>query len=580
MSPNNSSAVSSAISLLIASVTLVALIGMVSCSLGTYHSGGEQSDVDAGSSVPPGTRFHPTNFAMSSVHGPEFNLQKQNCASCHGDDLAGKANATSCDSCHTPASPQAWRSDCVFCHGGELDQTGAPPSNLDGTVDVGAGTFPPHVVHVNSGNTVAGFDCVQCHTKATDVLSIGHAIDSTAGVAEVDLGAGLSGKATYSRATGCIDTYCHGNGRGDNGNVTVASGTMTCTSCHPNQTSTSAALDEMSGSHRLHLGITDVKCGECHSQTSTDGNSITNLAMHVNGKRDVSFIAAGFSMDATEQTCTGTCHGRDHQGLLWSGANGRFHPDNFAEADAHGPEMELQRINCRGCHGADLTGQNSAPSCDSCHDANNPTAWRTDCTFCHGGDDTAGGAPPRDLGSGVDAASLSFRAHTVHVTQGIAAALDCTVCHTKPTDVLSPGHAFDNTVAMAEVKFSGLAQGANYNAGTCSAVYCHGNGRNNGTITDGSPARACNSCHPGINSNNQWGQMSGRHRKHLKEGVKCDDCHRSVTANSTSIINPLLHVNKKNEIDMSNEPSITLVSNQPIRCDGPCHGENHKNESW
>src|SRR5205814_2192141 len=66
----------------------------------------------------------------------------------------------------------------------------------------------------------------------------------------------------------------------------------------------------------------------------------------------------------------------------------RYHPSGFADAIIHGPELKLQRQDCRTCHGADLKGGSSAVSCDGCH----TSGWRTHCVFCHGGanGDTSG----------------------------------------------------------------------------------------------------------------------------------------------------------------------------------------------
>lgn len=92
---------------------------------------------------------------------------------------------------------------------------------------------------------------------------------------------------------------------------------------------------------------------------------------------------------------------------------GRYHPLGYEEVAAHGPDSNLQVEDCRDCHGADLRGGTwrggSVESCDGCHDPIDPT-WRTNCTFCHGGGESAGGAPPR----GIDGRSdmHAFAPHT------------------------------------------------------------------------------------------------------------------------------------------------------------------------
>ncbi len=518
-------------------------------------------------------RYHPDGFASPAMHGPELTLQRQDCRSCHGQDLTG-GTGPSCDGCHTPDEPQAWRSDCTFCHGGEDNSTGAPPRNLDGTD--GAGTFPVHTAHVSDG-VAAAADCIQCHVKAVDVLSPGHVFDATPAAAEVDLGAGLSPQGSYDGER-CSATYCHGGGRVDDGSVAKTDGPLGCNGCHADMTSAGESLAAMSGSHQLHLGVDAVNCGECHAGVTADGTSIADRARHVDGARDVSFLAPGFSFAAADQTCTGTCHGVAHSAFPWTGTGtgARFHPPGYAAPTAHGPDMELQRMECRSCHGSDLNG-GSGPSCNGCHQPERQTT----CTYCHGGGLNQTGAPPRDLGSSVLTVSQSFVAHTAHVSQGVARAFDCNQCHTRPADVFTNQHAFDATAGVAEVLLNGgLSPAGTYDGnGGCANLYCHGNGRgNNGSYTDGSGPLGCGGCHAGPQSGSTaWGTMSGDHRRHLGDGMSCMDCHQSVTTGGNSIAAPSLHVDGQRQVVFSD----SRITYDPAtrRCTGPCHGENH-NETW
>lgn len=520
--------------------------------------------------------FHPEGYWAPDVHGFDLRNGLLDCRLCHGADLTGgDPPALSCDTCHTPADPPAWRTDCVFCHGGVENQSGAPPKNLDGTLVSAGSAFPVHDAHVGTLLTEP-LDCVECHVKAVDVLSVGHVFDDTPGLAEVDLGGGRSPQGSYDSATGCASLYCHGDGQGDNGSLGANEPPMTCESCHAGSGSASADLSEMTGLHGFHVA-SGAGCQDCHESTTSDGFTISTPSLHINGQRDLQFSAAGFTYDQGTQSCTGTCHGYPHAERPWIGTGERFHPSGFASPDVHSPEMELQRMDCRSCHGADLTG-GSGPSCDSCHSA----GWRSDCVFCHGAGDTLTGAPPRDLGSLDLSVSLSFRAHTAHVTQGISQAFDCLQCHIKPTNVLSVEHAFDDTPGSAEVGFAmGLSAAGVYDgAGSCSSLYCHGNGLgNNGTAVDGSTPMQCNSCHPDMTSGESaWGSMSGEHRKHLQENYTCGNCHLDVTDDGASIRGPLLHVDGAVQIRFT-DTRITYNPNTD-RCSGNCHGENHQSEDW
>jgi predicted CxxxxCH...CXXCH cytochrome family protein len=104
--------------------------------------------------------------------------------------------------------------------------------------------------------------------------------------------------------------------------------------------------------------------------------------------------------------------------------------------------------------------------------------------------------------------------------------------------------------------------------GSCSTMYCHGNGRaNNGTIawlaTTG--PLACGACHSvtGVN-------MSGDHSRHINgQNMKCSQCHMTVVDANRNIIAADLHVNGKHEVKMLNgtfNPTTRQCANTG------CHG--------
>lgn len=252
----------------------------------------------------------------------------------------------------------------------------------------------------------------------------------------------------------------------------------------------------------------------------------------------------------------------------------RHHPDGFADPTVHGPELKLGRQDCRTCHGENLTG-GSGPSCDSCHSGG--TAWRTQCTFCHGGTETETGAPPRDLDGELDPMRISFRAHTPHVSERNHAPFDCVQCHLKPSDVLSARHVFDDTPGQAEVDFSGgLSAGGVYNgSGSCSNLYCHGNGRTAGSYDHLFARPDCGTCHGSIS--NGGSGLSDPHEDHLEEGVTCDQCHSATaTARGTAILDPGRHVNGTIDVVLA---SGTLTRENGT-CTGSCHGEEHGGRLW
>ena len=256
--------------------------------------------------------------------------------------------------------------------------------------------------------------------------------------------------------------------------------------------------------------------------------------------------------------------------------SGRYHPVGWAMPALHGPALKGQTDNCRLCHGGDLGGGSVGVGCDSCH----PAGWRTNCTFCHGGVDNDLGSPPRDLSGETDPTRLSFGAHTVHVTERTHPAFDCTQCHVKPSDVLSPGHVFDDTPGRAEVVFGGgLSAAGAYDGTTCSSLYCHGNGRGaNGTYDKHGPTPTCGGCHPDQSSGSSaWATMSGRHARHLDQGIACYECHGAVVNQAAdTILDPTLHVNGQPDL-LFTTSSITYAGGG---CSGICHGEGHEGERW
>jgi predicted CxxxxCH...CXXCH cytochrome family protein len=277
-----------------------------------WISDGASPDCEgSGTTSPTGEGYHPEGFALPEEHGLAAKLQEQACVTCHGDDLTGGSVGVSCDACHAPG----WRTDCTFCHGDARSPGGAPPRDIDGNEDPATITFPAHGAHV-TGGIHEPFDCVQCHTKPTDALSWGHLFlgDATPAVAEVAFGLGLSANGAYSGAKGCRNLYCHGNGRGDNGSITLDEGPRTCASCHPGEASGEADWERMSGAHKDHLKER-LGCASCHQATTEDGLTIADPGLHVDGTPDVVIGPAGLIYDG--RTCTGACHGEVHAGRRW-----------------------------------------------------------------------------------------------------------------------------------------------------------------------------------------------------------------------------------------------------------------------
>jgi predicted CxxxxCH...CXXCH cytochrome family protein len=228
---------------------------------------------------------------------------------------------------------------------------------------------------------------------------------------------------------------------------------------------------------------------------------------------------------------------------LATGEGGGLHGLGWADPAAHGAAARRDLAACKGCHGTALTGALHVDSCDACHTGG--TAWRTNCTFCHGttGRGTATGAnpvaaaPPRGTLDETLPSQPAVGAHQAHLAgTGDSVPVACGACHQVPTDL-------SHVDGVRQVIFSGLAvQGGatpTYAAGgSCSATYCHGS---QAGATQPSPswtggALSCTACH-GVPPPTA-GHLYASHAPYMRNG--CANCHGP--GYSASVANPSTHV--------------------------------------
>jgi hypothetical protein len=259
-----------------------------------------------------GGGHHPEGYEQGDRHGQDALLTfvEGDCRDCHGADLAGGTAGVACQDCHDAG----WTRDCTYCHGGTLDATGAPPEDLDGTTAEPMLTFQSHHAHMDPA-THAPYDCDQCHGAVSlsyvDALSdAGHWFDATVGESEVDFSDGLSPSGSWTGAQ-CNNVYCHGSGESSaTGDVSDGTGALACDDCHPDATSGSSAIDDMSGEHKKHVIEERAECYECHDDVVDSSFALKDETLHVDGAPDVA-LAASTSMSISAGRCTGTCHGDD-----------------------------------------------------------------------------------------------------------------------------------------------------------------------------------------------------------------------------------------------------------------------------
>ncbi len=226
-----------------------------------------------------------TNFHGAFIRNSGWDLTQ--CQQCHGTDYGGGIANVSCLTCH-PKTPE----DCVVCHGGVDNQTGAPPEDIDGNRDPGLPGVGAHTIHLTGGAVSSGFDCGTCHVVPTTFDVPGH-VDSDLPAEVRFSGLALEDGAVPvwdGNTKTCLNTYCHGNwslpkaesnnpsrykdntidGNNASPNWTDP-GTATCGSCHdlPPAGHKDNPLSSCQGCHK---GVVD-----------KDGN-IIDKTKHVNGK--------------------------------------------------------------------------------------------------------------------------------------------------------------------------------------------------------------------------------------------------------------------------------------------------------
>jgi len=224
---------------------------------------------------------------------------------------------------------------------------------------------------------------------------------------------------------------------------------------------------------------------------------------------------------AEERTLSGPC----------TDCTASVHPAGIAEpasADFHGTLLRASNWKfdtCAKCHGDDLRGGTSGKSCFACH-AEGPTS----CSTCH-----------RD-----DNRSATHAAH-------LAAQVDCSECHRKPTSWDDPGHIVDDALP-AEVMFGARAAVTldaadragppTWDGARCSNVYCHGDAMpGGGTQTkprwDQTPTSDCAMCHaqpPPSHTRNDCATCHPAGAPHVDGVVQigrttgCDGCHGSASS--------------------------------------------------
>ncbi len=190
-------------------------------------------------------------------------------------------NFALCDACHS------FGTNCVVCHGGQDNNSGAPPLGLDGENEATDLVVGAHTAHLNGNLISDGITCSECHVRPTHPLDAGH-LDSD-GMADMDFGTLAGAASSWDRtAHTCSNTYCHGNfpdGYASNSPDWIAgSGQAVCGSCHD----AGSRPHDLSGKHKDHVEE-GIECYQCHASTVNASVNIIGLDVHIDGVDDVVF---------------------------------------------------------------------------------------------------------------------------------------------------------------------------------------------------------------------------------------------------------------------------------------------------
>jgi predicted CxxxxCH...CXXCH cytochrome family protein len=262
-------------------------------------SGGKHLDgiVEAGG--------HPTAYSeptSDAFHAYAANRGLDDCKSCHGANLDGVGGvARGCQRCHG----ESWKTNCVLCHGGTNDPSGAPPRTVWGKSSdpVRSGA---HTAHLTATATHAPITCETCHTVPSSAMSAGH-VDQRE-FAEVTFTglANIGVASAWNRTSATCATYCHGATLANGSNTAPAwtggPSQVACGTCHgaPPQT----------GGH-WHSDYGAATCGDCHGLEYDSGSA---PGIHVNGRKEV----GGSILEWTPyQGGTGSCISACHDAAVW-----------------------------------------------------------------------------------------------------------------------------------------------------------------------------------------------------------------------------------------------------------------------
>ena len=235
-----------------------------------------------------------------------------------------------------------------------------------------------------------------------------------------------------------------------------------------------------------------------------------------------------------------------------------FHGDGWTtpgHANFHGLKISTTNdwfvTDCKGCHGNDLKGGNTAVSCFKCHQNGVEV-----CNLCHGNSDHI--YPPKSLLGKLNETDLGVGAHVQHLitdtTARMSAVVECEECHIPFNGFSDTNHINPNHPGIAAIIFGDLAKtitgggsvvpNPSFDRTTqkCSNVYCHGYFKNgnltNQPVFTNPESVYCGTCHGNPTTGDP--RPGGTHEQII---LPCGYCHGIVIDTNNVFINPSLHIN-------------------------------------
>ncbi len=334
-----------------------------------------------------------------------------NCAKCH--EQGRRVTAQKCLACHAPVAERMARkigvhravtTDCVTCH--------AEHAGVDGQLrpfDLRKFNHAVDTAFPLDGKHAVVTDCAKCHTTRSFLTAKAACATCHTDVHKGTLGANCvtchAVSAPFKTVTGRFD---HSKAAFP---LAGAHATVTCASCHRNQTYKGVAFAACTDCHRdPHQKSLGATCTNCHTNESWRTRTInhTRTAFPLVGKHEaVSCVAChaqpAMKVKVASATC-GACHADVHRGTFkqdckschtesgWTKAPFDHKTTKFALTDKHeglacakchtpvpapaartAPAAKIAdfrglKTTCVSCH-ADVHDQELGMSCESCHNA-------------------------------------------------------------------------------------------------------------------------------------------------------------------------------------------------------------------